>query len=116
MSNKLVSMAKELLIIESDFKFHLDYSTGERPVVDDFDIYTFDQVWGSTALGFPGIGGQAITVARTYVFVPVYCKQKCVVYFGARFAYTADYSEAFKEDLKNHNMAPVNKAGKYNDP
>jgi hypothetical protein len=111
-SNQLVGIAREILAIEADLPYRLDYSE-ERPSIDDFELYTFNQTWGSTALGFGGIGGQAITQARTYVFVPMTCLQKCYVYFAGRFAYKADYCEAFKEDLRNQDMAPVYQAGKY---
>ena len=113
MSNKLTKMAREILSIEEDLQFRLDYSEKPHPTLDDFELYTFEQVWGSTSLGFGGIGGSAITSARTYVFVPINCNQKCLVYFGGRFAYKAVYCEKFKEDLLNQNMASVDKAGKY---
>ena len=113
MSNKLTKMAREILSIEEDLPFRFDYNEKPYPTLDDFELYTFEQVWGSTALGFGGIGGQAMTSARTYVFVPISCNQKCFVYFGSRFAYKADYCEKFKEDLLNQNMTSVAKAGKY---
>ena len=71
-SNKLVRMAREILAIEADMPYRLEY-TEERPTIDDFELYTFNQTWDSVALGFSGIGGQAITQARTYVFVPMTC-------------------------------------------
>ena len=111
-SNQLVSMAREILAIEADLPYRLDYSE-ERPTIDDFELYTFNQTWSSTALGFDGIGGQAITQARTYVFVPMTCNQKCFVYFAGRFAYKADWCETLKEDIRNQKMAPVYQAGKY---
>ena len=111
-SNQLVGMARELLTIESDLPYRFDYSV-EHPTIDDFELYTFNQTWGSTALGFGGIGGQAITQARTYVFVPVTCEQKCFVYFAGRFAYKADYCTNLSEDIRNQNMAPVYQVGKY---
>ena len=79
-SNQLVGIAREVLAIEADLPYRLDYSE-ERPTIDDFELFTFKQMWGSTALGFGGIGGQAMTEARTYVFVPVTCNQKCFIYF-----------------------------------
>lgn len=112
MSNKLIGMARELLAIEEDLPHRFDYSTDDRPTVDDFDLYTFEQTWGSTALGFGGIGGQALTTARTYVFVPL-CNQKCFVYFAGRFAYAVDYTEAFIEDLQKQRMEPISRSGKY---
>ena len=111
MSNKLTQMAREILSIEADLPFRFGY--GDKATVDDFELYTFEQIWGSTALGFGGIGGQAMTSARTYVFVPVTCNQKCFVYFGGRFAYIADYCEELKEDIRKQQMEPVSRAGKY---
>ena len=114
MSNKLVHMAKQLLIINDDVNYRFDFSKDNRRVtVDDFDIHIFEQVWGSTALGFGGMGGQAITTEYTYVFVPVQCNQSCFVYFGSRFAYEADYTENFKEDLRNQRMKPCSQLSYY---
>ena len=110
--SKLTRIARELLMIEEDLSFRLSPEKGQ-PIADDFEIYTFDQLWGSTALGFDGFGGSAMTTATTYVLVPVGVNQKCFVYFAGRFAYSADLSEAFKEDLRNHNMEPVYRSGKY---
>lgn len=111
-SNQLVGMAREILAIEADLPYRFDYSE-EKPTIDDFELYTFNQTWGSTALGFSGIGGDMITQARTYVFVPITCNHKCIVYFGGRFAYTANYCEKFREDLRNQNMVAVYRAGRY---
>ena len=105
-------MAREILQIEADLPFRFNYDK-EKATVDDFDLYTFEQTWGSTALGFGGIGGQAMTSSRTYVFVPVTCNQKCFIYFGGRFAYTADYCKELKEDIRTQRMEPVSRAGKY---
>lgn len=113
MSNKLTKMAREILCIESDLPFRFDYKTKTRPTIDDFDIYTFEQTWGSTALGFGGVGGSAMTTARTYVLVPESDEQKCFVYFAGRFAYAVDYSEKFMTDVYNKNMESVARAGKY---
>lgn len=113
MSNKLTKMARDILAIEEDLPFRFDYNEKPLPTLDDFELYTFDQVWGSTALGFGGMGCQAITHARTYVLVPVNCSQKCFVYFGGRFAYKADYSQKFMDDVLNGHMESVARSGKY---
>lgn len=113
MSNKLTQMAREILSIEADLPYRFDYNETPHPTLDDFDLYTFEQMWGSTALGFGGIGGSAMTSARTYVFVPVSCNQKCFVYFAGRFAYAVNYSEKFMEDVRKGNMESVARAGKY---
>lgn len=113
MSNKLTQMAREILSIEADLPYRFAYNENPRPTLDDFDLYTFEQMWGSTALGFGGIGGSAMTSARTYVFVPINCNQKCFVYFAGRFAYAVNYSEKFMEDVLKGNMESVSRAGKY---
>ena len=112
MSSKIVKTAVQLLLIEDDLKFRLDY-TNENPTVDDFSLYAFEQVWGSTALGFGCMGGQQMTSAMTFVFVPECCNQDCFVYFGNRFAYHVPYSDKLREDLKAHSMASVARSGKY---
>lgn len=86
-----------------------------RPRDDETEVYMFPQTWGSTALGYGGIGGSAMTTAYTVVISSgrSYC-----VYFGpGRLAYKVDISRAnpaFFNDLKNHTMASVSEAkGKY---
>lgn len=114
MSNKLTRIARELLCIEADLPCRLNYSDlSSRPTVDDFDMYTFEQSWGSTCLGFGGIGGQAITSAQTYVFVPQIDSQKCFVYFAGRFAYSVEYSRIFMEDVVSGRVASVSEHSKY---
>lgn len=113
MSNNLTEMAREILAIEANLPYRFDYSDQSHPTVNDFELHTFEQTWGSTALGFGGIGGQAITSARTYVFIPMSINQKCFVYFAGRFAYAVDYSEKFMKDVLGGNMAAVYESGKY---
>lgn len=112
MSNRLTQMAKELLAIEEDLPYRFDYSK-KCPRIDDFELHTFSQIWGSTALGFGGIGGQAMTTARTYVLIPLNVDQKCFVYFAGRFAYAVPYSQKFMDDVVAQHMEPVFMCGKY---
>jgi len=81
-----------------------------RPEIRDIEVILFPQTWGSTALGYGGMGGAAITDAYTIIVVSTitYC-----VYFGhSRLAYRVDLSklspkgrEDFLTDVKNRNMA-----------
>lgn len=112
MRNKLIDMVREILAIENDLPYRFDF-TKENPSFDDFDLEIFDQTWSSTALGFGGIGGQAITTARTYVFLPVTCEQKCFVYFAGKFAYAIPWSEKFLADVRSRNVASVCGSAKY---
>ena len=72
----------------------------------------FPQVWSSTALGFGGIGGQAITTAYTTV-VESDIDASCCVYFGGQFAYRIERpNEQFFEDLLKQQMTKVSGAKK----
>ena len=81
-----------------------------RPYDDDIVVYVFPQTWGSTALGYGGMGGSAITTAYTVVVNHnrLYC-----VYFGcSRLAYRVDLSEIsnnghenFLADVKDYILA-----------
>ena len=53
-----------------------------RPTTRDFEVmYMFTQTWGSTALGFGGIGGAAMTTAYTIVLRSHMNGEYCI-YFG----------------------------------
>ena len=105
-SNIAKAIEEDLYNRIKDYKNSLIYT-------NDFDVYIFEQMWGSTALGFPGFGGQAITSAYTFVLVPYSSELPCFVYFNGRFAYTAPYSEEFAKNIVKQNMASVMKSGKY---
>lgn len=113
MSNKLTQIAREILAIEADLPYRIKYNKDEKATVDDFTMHPFPQAWGSTSLGFEGIGGQAITTANTYVFIPEGVNQDCFIYFGGKFAYNAPYCQALIDDVRSQNMEPVYRSGKY---
>ena len=106
----LTSMARELLTIDDDIRFRFKNADTR---ISDFELFDFTQIWGGTSLGFGGIGGQAITSARTYVFIPVSCEENCFVYFAGRFAYSVPYSQKFMEDVKSENVAAQYECGRY---
>jgi len=88
-------------------------SISRRPYTTEVDVIMFNQTWGSTALGYDGIGGSAISDAYTVVveFLGIYC-----VYFGCgRLAYKINpkmlTNESYKQfaiDLDSRNLP-----GKY---
>lgn len=82
---------------------------------NSYDITVFDmftQTWGSTALGFGGLGGAAMTSAYVIVLESEQGKGFCV-YFGGRFAYHIQTpSDYFFVDLNNRIMADVKNANK----
>ena len=75
--------------------------------------YLFEQTWPSTALGFPGMGGSAMTKAWTIVMLPTAPDIPALVYFGGQFAYEADMNEEFQRDLANGRLENVMNSGKY---
>ena len=101
----VLDMAVELIRINQDI-------TKRRKKIEEYDIYDFDQTWSSTALGFGGIGGDAITTARTFVLIPEY-ELKAYVYFGGRFAYECPINQRCKDDIAKHRMASVAESGRY---
>ena len=82
-----------------------------RPTEDDVEVVHFAQTWGSTTLGFGGIGGSSMTSAYTTV---VLMGGMAAVYFAGRHAYTINkVNQEFMSDLYNSHMAARNKAGRY---
>lgn len=81
---------------------------------NDIEVYAmFSQTWSSTALGFGGIGGQAITDAYTIVLRSNLLGEYCV-YFGGRFAYNIKKpNEKFVQDVLNRQMCAVKDKSKY---
>lgn len=85
-----------------------------RPYLSELEIFVFPQTWSSTALGYSGIGGSAMTSAYTVV---VQCENTVCVYFnGDRLAYRLELNtlsskgrENYFTDLQFHNMASVSK-------
>ena len=116
MNNKLTDLAIEVLLVEKDIPLRIDYSK-EDPLyrfnINDFSVYIFEQTWGSTALGFGGMGGQAMTTANTIVLIPINNNQDCFVYFAGRFAYSVPYSDIFGNDVMNYSVVGVNQISKY---
>jgi hypothetical protein len=73
----------------------------------------FPQSWSSTALGFGGLGGQAITPAYTVIIESGHGMGYCV-YFGGRFAYRIERAtDHFFGDAINQRMAAVKEHAKY---
>lgn len=83
-----------------------------RPRGDECNVVMFMQMWGSTALGFGGMGGAAMTPAYT-VIVKGPAGDACV-YFMGRFAYRVPTrNAAFMADMAAQRMASVQNANKY---
>jgi hypothetical protein len=88
-----------------------DKEYNHRPSTRDVKVVSFPQVWGSTALGFGGMGGAAMTEA---IVVIVSRPNVSCVYFGGRLAYTiTDPNEKFWLDVSKHRMAGVSQSNIY---
>ena len=90
-----------------------------RPFNDELEVIMFPQTWGSTATGYGGLGGSAMTSVYT-VIVSFHLTTYCVYFGGGRLAYKLDYTNMSKEgrenffmDVSNRNMASVAKSDKY---
>lgn len=80
----------------------------QRPHVSDLDVIHFPQLWGSTALGFGGIGGSAMTTAYTTVVIS---GENAAVFFNGRHCYSVEkINAAFSEDLKSRRMEDLKDA------
>ena len=64
----LIQIARELLAIHEEFPYHL--KNYDDSSIRDFVMETFTQLWGNTSGGFESMGGAAMTIQRTYVFIP----------------------------------------------
>ena len=89
-----------------------------RVYTDEVEVVMFPQTWGSTALGYGGIGGAAMTPA--YTVVVSYENHMCVYFGGGRLAYRLDYNqmsqegrERWREDLQAQNLEDIRGSGKY---
>lgn len=81
-----------------------------RPGISDLTIIHFPQTWGSTALGFGGMGGAAMTTAYTTVII---CRKNAAVFFDGRHCYSVDdINDAFQQDVDKRHMRSLSEAEK----
>ncbi len=81
---------------------------------DDIEVYSFPQCWGSTALGYSGVGGSAMTSAQTVVLHAINENIVKVYFGGKRLAYCVqDPSREFFKDVFENNVLPQSQASKY---
>jgi len=91
---------------------HMGPSVAKTRKHTDYDMTVsamFTQTWGSGALGFGGVGGQAITTAYV-VIVKSNLTGEWAVYFGGRLAYViARPNEVFYVHIHANTMVDANK-------
>ena len=107
----LVDTAIELLAISQDIPYRLLKNKDKN--LSDYKMETFTQIWGNTSGGFESIGGSSITEQRTYVFLPIYINDNCLVYFGGNFAYSVPCSDIFIKDVRERRIAGCRHKDKY---
>lgn len=89
-----------------------------RPMPHELEVIVFPQTWGSTALGYGGMGGSAMTPAYTVIVIlgTIHC-----VYFGdgGRLAYriygtklTTKGLDAFTDRIRRRIMPGIAEAEK----
>jgi hypothetical protein len=91
-----------------------------RPVTDEIEVVMFPQMWGSTALGYGGMGGAAITQAYTIIVSSKHRRQHCVYFGGRKLAYAVDYDTVtpqgrlrFEQDMARRAMVSVDQKSVY---
>lgn len=83
-------------------------------IMNKCKVYSFPQGWGSTALGFGGIGGASMTEAQTTVIFNE-TRSYMAVFFGDRLAYEVSpiNAQTVAVDLEHHIMASVRDKTRY---
>lgn len=78
--------------------------------------YSFPQTWGSTALGFGGMGGSAMTTSQIHIIVSAGLgKQKAIVFYNRKAAFMCNYGPEFQKALDTNHVPSIKEAKeKYN--
>lgn len=90
-----------------------------RPMVDELEVIMFPQSWGSTALGYGGLGGAAMTSAYT-IIISYHSTTYCVYFGRGQLAYKLTWADMsplgrdnFFKDVANRSMTDVRGSAKY---
>lgn len=85
----------------------LIYISPNKHYYFELEAIMFPQTWASTALGFGGVGGQALTTAYTTIIYHIET-QVYIVFFDKEVAYTIQYpNEQFFNDMQNRKLVDV---------
>lgn len=78
--------------------------------IDQLKLYSWQQTWCDTSLGFGGVAGQAVSAAQTILLED---EEKGIahVYHGGRYAYSCQCEEDFMNALRNQKF-PGQREGK----
>lgn len=91
----------------------LDFAITDGCEPRDIEIYVFPQTWGSTAGGYNGAGGDAMTMSHTIVFYNSNSDNVIFSYGRKKFIRINNPNQKFFEDLCNRRLEPESKIGKY---
>lgn len=83
-------------------------SKTRRPEASEVDVVLFPQLWGSTALGYGGLGGAAMTWA--YTVVAMTGAEACVYFGGGHLAYRVEFAKLNKQQRKAWDSALAQRA------
>lgn len=101
-----------LELIQERFQNHIKPEFGDLRY-PTFEVNVFLQTWGSTCLGFDGIGGQAMTSAYTTV---IWEERTGIygVFFDEGLAYVIkNPNDLFMESMNSHRMFGRSRSGTY---
>jgi len=81
----------------------------------DFEIHILNQSWGSTAGGWPGMGGASISSYQTIVIENTLLKFACI-YWSGKFAYMVKIDDMYKEYFlrRKYELPGLSHKGKAN--
>jgi hypothetical protein len=89
-----------------------------RPYTDETRVIMIPQTWGSTALGYGGVGGAAWTPA--YTVIVTHHNVSCIYFGCSRLAYKIDGSKQsldgqkrFKSDICEGAIVPCGEESRY---
>jgi hypothetical protein len=78
---------------------------------EDLEWEAWPQSWGSTALGYGGIGGRAFTKAQTVIVYSNLSREVAVFFGGRHLAYIAHVnSPSYQQAYQNRNLPPAYRA------
>ena len=105
MGNYLIDLPAILKVAMAEFQKEAD-KNNITLYQDDLEWEAWPQMWASTALGYGGLGGAAMTHAQTVIVTCRNVSQKVAVFFGCeRLAYMAnERSPGYEKAYANKRM------------
>lgn len=88
-----------------------------RPSSWEVEVVMFPETWGSTALGYGGVGGSAMTPAYTIIVSCDQVAEACIYWGGSRLGAKLDLTdrrqnEALREAMRIQSTHDISKEGR----